>query len=382
MEKKKSHVESLYEEICQLINDSYDYSEDVTNMGSFQYKEEKLGKIANWINRHILKRSGVTIASKQNALLYKGIIEVMRSNEYLNWLSAGIILNIYGKADKLDELYELLEDEKSKQTFDWFIQYNTVMCLCNGIIAEQLLQYPTRSKGYYNRLEKRLIEEKSKGIYKVNDYELESDYNLISDTWVKKQYCLKGICEPEEGDYVIEGGAFYGETALWLADCVKSQGKVFAFEMESKTIEVLNRNIARNKAENIVQVVQKGLWDEDKTLYAEDDSFSARCVEDSKLNNKVHVMKIDSFMEENRIEKMDFIKMDIEGAELKALKGAAETIKRFKPKLAICVYHKPDDLLEIPFYIKSLVPKYKLYLSHKCTEWSETVLFATTNENV
>ncbi|GBR76374.1 hypothetical protein NO2_0935 [Candidatus Termititenax persephonae] len=56
------------------------------------------------------------------------------------------------------------------------------------------------------------------------------------------------------------------------------------------------------------------------------------------------------------------LKMDIEGSELEALTGAAETIKRYRPELAICVYHRGNDLVEVPRYIKSLNPNYKCLL--------------------
>lgn len=68
--------------------------------------------------------------------------------------------------------------------------------------------------------------------------------------------------------------------------------------------------------------------------------------------------------------------MDIEGSELEALKGAVHTIQRDKPKLAICIYHKPEDMTEIPLYIKSLVPEYKLYVRHHSNCCTETVLYA------
>jgi hypothetical protein len=72
-----------------------------------------------------------------------------------------------------------------------------------------------------------------------------------------------------------------------------------------------------------------------------------------------------------------FIKMDIEGSELEALKGAKNTIKNQKPRLAISVYHKPEDIFEIPLYLKELVPAYKFYLRHDClVNLTETVLYA------
>ena len=74
--------------------------------------------------------------------------------------------------------------------------------------------------------------------------------------------------------------------------------------------------------------------------------------------------------------KITHIKMDIEGAELNALKGAKNIIQRDTPILAICVYHKIQDFVEIPNYILSLVPDYKLYLRHHNISGTETVLYA------
>lgn len=68
--------------------------------------------------------------------------------------------------------------------------------------------------------------------------------------------------------------------------------------------------------------------------------------------------------------------MDIEGAELPALHGALKIIKRDKPTLAICVYHKREDLITIPQYIKKIVPEYKLYLRVHYAYASELVLYA------
>ena len=70
------------------------------------------------------------------------------------------------------------------------------------------------------------------------------------------------------------------------------------------------------------------------------------------------------------------IKMDIEGAELDALYGAKNTIRKYKPLLAICVYHKREDMLTIPQYIKSIVPEYRFFLRAYEKTATELVLYA------
>ena len=75
-------------------------------------------------------------------------------------------------------------------------------------------------------------------------------------------------------------------------------------------------------------------------------------------------------------ERATFIKMDVEGAELEALKGAANTIKNYKPRLAISIYHKPEDIYEIPQLLMQLRPDYKFYIRHYTSFLWETVLYA------
>lgn len=91
-------------------------------------------------------------------------------------------------------------------------------------------------------------------------------------------------------------------------------------------------------------------------------------------DSSIEVMSIDEAI--NGKEKVTLIKMDVEGAELESLKGAKNTILKDKPKLAICIYHKAQDMIDLPVYIKSLVPEYKLYIRHHSNGEGETVLYA------
>jgi len=89
----------------------------------------------------------------------------------------------------------------------------------------------------------------------------------------------------------------------------------------------------------------------------------------------VESVALDELLEKNFVERVDFIKLDVEGSELEALEGGIETIKRFKPKMAISVYHKPRDIIEITKLISEILPQAKLYLSNKNYDFRETILF-------
>lgn len=110
-------------------------------------------------------------------------------------------------------------------------------------------------------------------------------------------------------------------------------------------------------------------------------SFQSGLGEESRImraggtgtDDAIETVALDSFLQGERV---TFIKMDIEGAELAALRGAAHIIKEQKPKLAISVYHRPEDIIEIPGLILGLRPDYRLYIRHYSLLLNETVLYA------
>ena len=87
-------------------------------------------------------------------------------------------------------------------------------------------------------------------------------------------------------------------------------------------------------------------------------------------------IKADSIDNKLKGRKATYIKMDVEGSELEALKGSIETIKKYRPKLAISLYHKPEDVIEIPVFLEKLDLGYKYYLRHYQTRMEETVLYS------
>jgi FkbM family methyltransferase len=184
---------------------------------------------------------------------------------------------------------------------------------------------------------------------------------------------------PDLGDYLIDGGACFGDTAIFFSSSVGAAGKVFAFEPLPAHINVINFNIDQNAMHDRIVIVPAGIGETSNQVNAigvdlrgvANPGFSMLGRED-----QVPTVSIDDFVESQDIKKMDFIKMDIEGFELNALKGAVKTIEKYKPKLAISLYHKPQDFFEIPIYLRTLFPFYRLYLDHYTIFGDETVLYA------
>lgn len=146
--------------------------------------------------------------------------------------------------------------------------------------------------------------------------------------------------------------------------------KIYSFEPEPHQYAHCKEIIEKGGYQNW-DIYNYGVYDNNSKLYFSSNSSSSKISNDGDI--EVDVIKLDDFFKAH--EAPTFIKMDIEGAELAALKGCAETISRYKPKLAICVYHKPEDIFEIPEYILSLNPDYKMYLRHYTNLVNETVLY-------
>jgi hypothetical protein len=101
----------------------------------------------------------------------------------------------------------------------------------------------------------------------------------------------------------------------------------------------------------------------------------------ARLEQGLPTRTIDGLVRSHEIEHIDLIKMDIEGSELAALRGAENSLRRWRPKLAISLYHRPEDFFAIPLWLKSLDCGYRLFLNHYSIHHEETVLYGTSAAN-
>ena len=182
---------------------------------------------------------------------------------------------------------------------------------------------------------------------------------------------------PSDSDVFIDAGAFTGDTLDDVLAMTAGAGckKYYAFEPDIQNVEKL-RDAVQNQNLDFVEVVAKGLW-KIPTSLCFSSSDGSRSAIHTGGDGMIDVDTIDRYQVP-----ATFIKMDIEGAEYEALLGASETIRRNRPNLSIALYHKPEDLLQIPVYIKSLCPDYRFFLRIHSWYSEELVLYATVrNEN-
>ena len=182
------------------------------------------------------------------------------------------------------------------------------------------------------------------------------------DLWDKNAYRRSIIC-----------GAYNGDTAITMIKNVSCIDMLLCLEPDPANFDELKKNVQIYK--NLIphlRLLPLGVYDKCVQM-----KFSANKNSNSVISDVgdmlVQCIALDECLEDIA---PTFISMDIEGAEMLALKGMKEIIKKNHPKLAISVYHSPEHLWEIPLFLRSLVPEYKFYLRNYTSFSSETVLYA------
>jgi FkbM family methyltransferase len=189
----------------------------------------------------------------------------------------------------------------------------------------------------------------------------DSALRFLTYEQLKDIYELPGH-EIRKGDIVLDCGANIGiftRTAL-----SRGASLVVAIEPSPQTLNALRRNFDAEIREGRVVVYSKGVWDHDAEMELSiNEVFQARntlVLPQGGPVPKVRVplTTIDKIVAELKLPRVDFIKMDIEGAEKQAIKGAENTIRRFRPRMSLSSEHLEDDFTAIPALVHSIEPNY------------------------
>lgn len=202
---------------------------------------------------------------------------------------------------------------------------------------------------------------------------ISANQKYFIDIMMPDQYFPKDIILLGADEVIVEAGSNDGRTLEEMIEILKDGfRRIYCFEPDRVCIEMLEKIIA--KENNPISLIKKGVGESVQTVKFKTDSImgGSRVILEGEYDYTVEITTIDDEIKEN----VTMIKMDIEGLELAALKGARRMIEKCAPKLAICVYHNKEDILEIWQWLKKVQPEYKFYLRHHNWGATETVLYA------
>lgn len=242
-----------------------------------------------------------------------------------------------------------------------------------------------RMRAYYDRLSMAYFEEnieKYKTVYQFLEDEFSREVYLAR---MRKAFLLSDIAEivsPGSEEYFdekirltdeevfIDCGGFDGDTSMkFIERCGGKYKDIVIFEPEQCKIAAIENRLQGYQ----YHLFQLGVWSNSARLHFDALETDGSHVSEQESGYTIKAVALDEMVYDRN---PTFIKMDIEGSEKEALKGCGRIIKEYKPKLAVCIYHKPEDLFELPLMIKEMNPAYRLYVRQYSNSRFETVLYA------
>ncbi|MCI1990149.1 MAG: FkbM family methyltransferase [Oscillospiraceae bacterium] len=187
-------------------------------------------------------------------------------------------------------------------------------------------------------------------------------------------YFPRDLFSFSEKEVFVDGGLYTGDTSEAFIKLVNGKYRaVFGFDIDEANASRARQNLSQY--EN-VHIITKGLWSKTDVLHAKLKQLAG-----SQINQagtvSIPVISLDEYFSNTNVENFPtFIKMDIEGSEKHALLGSKNIISTVRPKLAVCAYHKPEDIYDLPQTILKIRRDYKFALRHYSPYTWETVLYA------
>ncbi|RAW09974.1 hypothetical protein DC345_29675 [Paenibacillus taichungensis] len=198
------------------------------------------------------------------------------------------------------------------------------------------------------------------------------DYSTIESS---PQYFPDDLIQIEEGEVFVDCGAYIGDTLESFMEQKNSNkfNQYICYELDTSNFSVLSNvvNIENEELKGRIQLYNYGVSDKSENIKYFSNLGATTINGTGSIEGKV--VRLDEHLDGTAI---SFLKMDIEGSEMAALRGGKTLITLNKPKCAISVYHKASDLWEIPLYLKKIVPEYRIFIRHHTATFADTVCYA------
>jgi hypothetical protein len=207
MENINSHTVELIEEAFNKVQE-FNYNKHLEDISVYSNTNHLISNYGYFVN-YILERYGLHLTRKH-------FLEELKLGSYRRirkWRSVGTLQFAFENPQRFDEVYNLLSDNDSKSTFDWFIQFRVAYAFVGEEARFVFLPRISR-EDFKEKVSK--IKLDREGYMKFGKYNFFSLQVESVDSWIFEQYNLSGLCEVSSGDFVVDGGAFKGETAFWF----------------------------------------------------------------------------------------------------------------------------------------------------------------------
>ncbi|MEI0445846.1 FkbM family methyltransferase [Brachyspira intermedia] len=272
--------------------------------------------------------------------------------------------------NSFDIFYNMLEEPYSKDLFKKIVRYRYLLSFYRDAYTNSKEKIKLSMKyGSINIFFWGL----KRFLFALQKYKYPSEIEnfLLFYIFGLEQYNIKDIFEVSNDSVVFDVGAWKGDTAYFFSKKCNDNAKIYAFEPDINAFETLKVMKEKYKLNNVIL--------ENILFSNKNETIDFVSMTPNTPAVKMKAITIDEFVESNNIERIDYLKMDVEGAEKHILEGALNTIKRFRPSLAIAVYHGGElfmeDFYKVPIFIKEITENYEYYIRTFSPWGGETILF-------
>ena len=291
-------------------------------------------------------------------------IEEVPLDAIILWAATGSPLEVKNRLDKLGYL---------NVSYLAFYKYSN-LDLAKPPFMLDFQEDFKKNKAKYKDTFNLLCDEKSRVVFeKVINFKISFDYTFMEGFTnnFEEQYFEEELIPKIKDVVFVDGGGYVGDSLPSIIKYFPDFKKIYCIEPNVLHLGIAKRNFEQYKN---IEFINCGLGKE-KISLPKDEKIQNNCAHDYQANS---INTLDNLIHE----KVDFIKMDIEGAEQDAIEGAQNIIKKYTPILAICIYHKAEDWYKIPQKVLNINNNYKVYLRHYMEGIFETVMYFIPNKTI